>query len=204
MERKLTSWVVQVAATGVLAVGAAVASSAIAAADPPPADPAIPVADQAPPPPPPGPEMGTMGPLGATPSAYGIDVLLSQHPAPAAPGQDQPAAPLPMAVLNDGQFLNPNNYRVPPADQDSPYALAQGEPGPFARVDGLKGLHAMLQGAMGRMPLDQLSEPLPGTAPAPDVRIPAGPEQNLPDPAAPVPALGLPAPAADLVAPPIG
>jgi hypothetical protein len=166
---------------------AGLAFPAVAAADPPPVDPAAPV-DAAPLAdpaaiPPPGPPPGmVLGPLGAVTGGSPLDLILGQYPVPSAPG-GQPAAPPSADLLNAGQFLNPTNYRVPPPDQVSPYPLAQGEPGPFARVDGLKGLHAIVHGALGRMPADQLSEPLPGTAPPPGTNIPAGPVQNLPDPA---------------------
>ena len=92
-----------------------------------------------------------------------------------------------MSILDESQFLNPLNYRVPTPDQateyGSPYQLAPGVPGPFARVDGLKGQHAIVHGALGRMPIGELSQPLDGTAPPPGTAIPAGPMQNLPDPA---------------------
>jgi hypothetical protein len=163
-------------AAGWLVVGAAVALPAVAAADPPLDDPIVPVADTAGAHPPPEQPPGvTLGPLGSL-TGNGLELLLGQYPAPSAPGTQ--AVTLPNAdVLNAGQFLNPTNYRL------SPYVLAPGEPGPFARVDGLKGLHAILHGALGRMPAAQLSEPLPGTAPPPGTNIPIGPVQNLPDPA---------------------
>ncbi len=126
-----------------------------------------------------------LGPLGAL-SGGGSDLLLSQYPVPSVGGV--PAAPPSMDVLRDGQFLTPQNYRVPSPEnspgQLSPYPLPVGEPGPFARVDAWKGLHAMLHGALGRMPAGQLSQPLPGTAPPPGTNIPVGPMENLPDPAA--------------------
>ena len=125
-----------------------------------------------------------LGPLGAL-SGGGSDFLLSQYPVPSVGGA--PAAPPSVDVLRDGQFLTPQNYRVPSPenspDQLSPYPLPLGEPGPFARVDAWKGLHAMVHGALGRMPADQLSQPLPGTAPPPGTNIPVGPMENLPDPA---------------------
>ena len=81
--------------------------------------------------------------------------------------------------------LLPQYYRMPTPDMTSPYQLTQDAPaGPFARVDAFKGVHALLHGALGRMPADQLGDPLPGTAPPPGFVIPAGPEQFLPDPAA--------------------
>jgi len=163
-------------------VGSAVALSlsAVAAADPlPPADPPAPV-DAIPPAP--EPQVTKFGPLGALPaSGYGMDLLLGQYPAPGLPGAAPAAGPSP-EVLGAGQFLIPSNYRVPTPDQLSPYPLPAGVPGPFARVDGLKGLHAIVHGALGRMPIGELSDPLPGTAPPPGTNIPVGPVQNLPDP----------------------
>jgi hypothetical protein len=82
----------------------------------------------------------------------------------------------------------PQYYRMPTPDMESPYLLTEDAPaGPFARVDAFRGVHALLHGALGRMPADQLGEPLPGTAPAPGIAIPAGPEQFLPDPAVVLP-----------------
>lgn len=180
-------------AGGVTAFTAAMAFAAAAAADPePPADPGAPPLQ---------PGVAMLGPLGALPGPGGADFLLGQYPVPSAPGA-QGAAPPDVSVLDAGQFLNPLNYRVPTPDQVSPYQLAPGTPGPFARVDAMKGAHAMVHGALGRMPLGQLSEPLPGTAPPPGTQLPAGPVQNLPDPLAPdqVPAplpLGPEQPASD-------
>jgi hypothetical protein len=178
---------VHLTAVGVLSV----AHAATAAAEPPPpgdpsapGGPVAPVVEPAPAAPPPGPAMGALGPLGAPLTPGGLDFLLGQYPVPSAPGA-APAALPDASVLDAGQFLNPKSYRVPTSDQVSPYPLAPGTPGPFARVDALKGTHAMVHGALGRMPLDQLSQPLPGTAPPAGTQIPVGPLQNLPDPSAP-------------------
>ena len=215
---------VKITAAGVLLAGAAVASAATAAADPPPpvpADPAAPVpppvADAAPAPvadAPPAPVADAPpAPSGQPLSSFanyflgstgGQELVLGQTPVPAVPGS-QAAAPPSQDVLNGSQFLVPHNYRVPPPDQESPYPLAQGTPGPFARVDGLKGMHAMVHGALGRMPHAQLSEPLPGTAPPPGTALPPGPMDNLPDPALlPPPPPGLPPEPAPAVIPPVG
>ena len=96
------------------------------------------------------------------------------------------AAPDPLAAAG---LLMPQNYRMPTGELPSPYVLATGvPPGPFARVDGVKGLRAMLHGALGRMPGVELGQPLPGTAPPPGTAIPQGLVQFLPDPAEIVPA----------------
>ena len=178
-----------IVAAGVLAVGAAVACAATAAAEPPPPAPADPGV-ALPPPDPDAPAPPNTNPIDNPLTAFaqfflnstGQDLMLSQSAVPALPGS-APFSPPTADILAGSQLLNPTNYRVPPPDQESPYALAPATPGPFARVDGLRGVHAMVHGALGRMPADQLSEPLPGTAPAPGITIPAGPEQNLPDPA---------------------
>ena len=96
------------------------------------------------------------------------------------------AAPDPLAAAG---LLMPQNYRMPTGELPSPYVLATGvPPGPFARVDGVKGLRAMIHGALGRMPGVELGQPLPGTAPPPGTAIPLGLVQFLPDPAELVPA----------------
>lgn len=192
------------AAAAAVAVGAAVTSMATAAADdPPPVDPAAPA---------PPPQQGFIPPASTISDSLngfaglfggpaGNQMLLGQAPAPvAAPGGVDPAAAPPsVADLNNSALL-PRNYRTLQGADDptpSPYDLTTGvPPGPFARVDGLKGVHAMIHGALGRMPADQLSQPLPGTAPAPGINIPAGPVEFLPDPPAPPPPGGPPAPGA--------
>ena len=200
------------AATAALVVGAAVTSMATAVADDlPPADPGAP----APPPAPTGfiPPGETIGDsLNGFANLFGgpagNQMLLGQAPAPAVTpgGADPAAAPPNIGDLNNSLLL-PRNYRTLQGADDptpSPYDLTTGvQPGPFARVDGLKGVHAMVHGALGRMPADQLGQPLPGTAPAPGITIPAGPVDFLPDPAAPPPPGGPPAdPALPLPPPP--
>ena len=73
----------------------------------------------------------------------------------------------------------PQYYRMPTTDMTSPYQLTQDAPaGPFARVDAFKGVHALLHGALGRMPADQLGDPLPGTAPPPGFGLPPVPSTS--------------------------
>jgi hypothetical protein len=177
-------------AAGLMAAAAGLSASVVAAADPPPAvDPAIPVPPPAPDAPPPAadpeahPLTGFANVIGGL---SGQELLLGQSSAPALPGTAEFTPPN-VDILNGASLLLPQNYRVPPEDQNSPYQLAPGVPGPFARVDALKGVHAIVHGALGRMPADQLGEPLPGTAPPPGTNIPPGPEQFLPDPAIPLP-----------------
>ncbi|MFN8226078.1 MAG: hypothetical protein U0R18_05060 [Mycobacterium sp.] len=193
------------AAFGVVAVGTALCLAATASADPaaPPVDPAVPVEPGAPvvAGPPPAPAPLALGPLGATSGATPIgitDFLLGQYQTPSLPGAGPAVAP-DVNVLNAGQFLNPLNYRVPTPervpDQVSPYQLAPAtDPGPFARVEAMKGQHAILHGALGRMPIGDLSQPLPGTAPPVGTVLPAGPVQNLPDIPGALPGLVLPPP----------
>ena len=179
---------VTVAASGIFIAGATLLFANSAAAEP--AAPAPPESgDSAPPGPPaadPGPALTPTMPFSnyvAGVTGVGSELLLGQNPVPAV-GGTAPAT-LPSAdVLSAAQLLAPQNYRMPAPDQDSPYALTQGTPpGPFARVDAWKGVHAMVHGALGRMPADQLGQPLPGIAPPAGVNIPIGPEQFLPDPA---------------------
>jgi hypothetical protein len=141
-------------------------------------------------PPPASPGVTALGPLGALAGGGAQGYLLGQNQAPSVDGAGAlPAAQSPN-VLDAGQFLAPQNYRMPDYDPDSvsPYAMTEGTPpGPFARVDAWKGAHALAHGAIGRMPIDELGQPLPGTAPPPGTNIPVGPVDGLPDPGAPPP-----------------
>ena len=111
------------------------------------------------------------------------------------------AAANPIAMVNQGvgltgtppvdplasvSALYAHNYRMPSGEEDSPYVLQTDvPPGPFARVDALKGLHAMLHGSLGRVPRPELGQALPGTAPPPGTNLPAGLEQFYVPPDAP-------------------
>ena len=176
------------AAAVALAVGAAVGPMATAAADEP-----LPVDPAAPPPP----QQGFLPPPGALSDSVsgfanyfagpaGNELLLGQTPTPALAGT-APVAPPNADILAGTPLLVAPSYGMPTADQTSPYQLGPGADGPFARVNQFKGVHAMLHGALGRMPADQLGQPLPGIAPLPGINIPAGPVDFLPDPAAPPP-----------------
>lgn len=115
-------------------------------------------------------------------------MLLGQNPVPSVDGTGAVPVNQNQSVLDSGQFLSPMNYRMPDYDPDSlsPYALTEGTPpGPFQRVDAWKGAHALAHGAIGRMPIGDLSQPLPGTAPPPGTNIPVGPVDT--DPSAPPP-----------------
>ena len=124
-----------------------------------------------------------------SPLAAFVDVLAQASPdivlAPSTTPGGVPA-PDPLASI---AMLTPKNYRMPTGELPSPYVLATGvPPGPFARVDGWKGVHAMIHAGLGRMPGAELGQPLPGTAPPPGTAIPLGLVQFLPDPAELVPA----------------
>lgn len=103
-----------------------------------------------------------------------------------ASGVGLDGAPVVNPLANVGSLMA-HNFRMPADDEVSPYVLQTDVPaGPFARVDAFKGLHAMLHGALGRMPGSELGQPLPGTAPPPGTAIPAGIEGFLPAPVAPI------------------
>lgn len=164
---------------GAIAIAIAVVNLAVwegglssAAADPgPPADPLIPA---------PAPQnmigqaLAQLTPSSPLNALNDLPAVLGQGPlAPGTVGIG--AAPDPLALA---QALMPQNYRMPTPDQNSPYALAPNTaPSPFARIDAWKGVHALLHGGLGRMPGDELGQPLPGTAPPPDSNIPPGLEQ---------------------------
>ena len=187
MPRWLTA---AVAAAGLGVV--AVAGAATAAADPEPAPPIVaPDADPAAPPPPPvDPLYAAAGTTKDNPVAALADLMGTSRSPLTVFGESVPAGAPGADQLVPPTALMPQYYRMPTTDMTSPYQLTQdAPPGPFARVDAFKGVHALLHGALGRMPADQLGDPLPGTAPPPGFVLPPGPEQFLPDPAAaPAPA----------------
>ncbi len=199
----------RVAVAGLLVLGAAVASSATAAADPEPvapADPALPA-----PPPPQGrvvPGIGaplgpnglslleqtgtpTNGPLGLP---QGVDLnpnnLLAQNATPGGP----PGTPPSMRAFNNGYLVEQNEVPSAPG-QGTVVGVAPGqENSDISGLDFLRQIHRLhengnLKGSLlGQMPQQQLGEPLPGTAPPPGTNVPPGLVQNLPpapDPAAP-------------------
>ncbi|QRY50813.1 hypothetical protein [Mycolicibacterium septicum] len=216
------------AAAGLFVVGAAVACSATAAADPaPPEVPGAPaVAAPAPavePPAPPGPEVPIVGaPLGSNGLSVlaqtgaesapgrlgapgGIDMspgaLLGQYATPSAPGGPPPTNAPNLRAFNNGNFL-PQNEKPSAPGQGTVVGVEPGqENADISGLDWMRHMREMyhngnLRGAMlGQTPKEQLGEPLPGTAPPPGTNIPAGLGENLPDPAAPPPAPGVPVPA---------
>ena len=177
-------------AAGVLA---ALLSSPVAAADPPP-DPLIgPAIDAEVPPVPPAP----MDPFAAASAATTADpgttfsaMLADQSPLAMANRGIGLSAPPPSDPMAPTNILMPQYYRMPSGEEDSPYVLQTDvPPGPFERVNAWKGVHALAHGALGRMPHVELGQPLPGTAPPPGTNIPAGLEQYYipPELAAPLP-----------------
>ncbi|CAN5353307.1 hypothetical protein BH09ACT7_BH09ACT7_07330 [soil metagenome] len=204
-------------------------SAAAAADDGPPPDPALLVdpAAPAPPPPPSGPTIPVLGaPLGpegfnilaqtgspAAPGALGTpatldtnpQALLGQNVAPAAPGAGAVGPPINLNALNNAYVMPQNEVPSAPG-QGTQVGVEPGqENADLGRVDYLKQWHDLykngnLKGSLlGRLPQEQLGEPLPGTAPPPGTNIPPGLVQYLPDPAAPVDPLlpivpGAPAP----------
>ena len=106
--------------------------------------------------------------------------MLAQSATPALPGAASFQAPG-ADLLESVSVLMPQNFGMPGDELTNPYALAQGvAPGPFARVDAFQGVRALLHGALGRMPREELGLPLAGTAPPPDAVIPPGLVQFLP------------------------
>ena len=117
------------------------------------------------------------------------------------PADSTPAVPNPMALANQSVGLTgtpavdplasvsalfAHNFRMPSEDSISPYVLQTNVPaGPFARVDALKGAHAVVHGALGRVPGSELGQALPGTAPAAGSNLPPGLEQFYVPPEAP-------------------
>ncbi|MGU3651040.1 hypothetical protein [Mycolicibacterium sp. A43C] len=186
-----------------LAVAAAVVvtlcASATASADPgageppappvPPAPGAPPPADPVPVPPGPASALGPalQGPVAAL-TQNTQELMLGQYAVPSVPGSAPALAP-DASMLAISQFLNPLNFQVqnpgPDAAPTSPYPLDPMQPGPFDRVNELRATHAMVHGALGRMNIADLGQPLPGTAPPEGTNIPAGPVQFLPGPAVP-------------------
>ena len=178
------------AVTGALGVAALLAAAPTAAAEPvpPPPDPAVlvpvdPAVDAAAAVPAPNPFTANSQLTKENPLLGFVDMLSQSSPAtlmipPPAPGTAAAANPLAGVEL-----LMPENYGMPGGDSASPYALGEGNNGPFARVNAFKGVHALGHAGLGRMPREMLGQPLPGTAPPPGTSVPAGLEQFYVDPA---------------------
>lgn len=181
-----------VAAASLIAASAA-AASPIAAADPPPtpapAEPA-PAPDSAPIGlvPPPALLQGFI-PDGAMAPGSGYDFLLGQAPSPAASSGEPGQAPQPM-FLDQGaiQALRPINFGLAGQGQESIYSYTPATPDapPGGLLDNIRGARGLFHYPMGKLDVDQLGAPLPGTAPPPGTNIPTG--LNWPEPP-PVPDL---------------
>jgi len=221
--------VANIAAAGLLTVGAAVALAATAAADPPPPEPP-PVPGAPEPPPPPGPVVPVIGQplgpsglnvlgqnngqepipgaLGATP-VDGLDqaTVLGQNAIPSAPGAGPGVVPN-LNVFNNA--YGPQQYLKPSAPgQGEQFDVAPGdENADVSRREWLGRYVDMYRagmlkgGLLGQMPQEQLGESLPGTAPPPGTNIPPGLVQFYPDPAAPPDGAPPPPPGAPPLLPP--
>ena len=166
-----------------------------AAPGPPP--PAVPVpvpvlpAEAVPPAPAPTSMLGQFTQIGKSNPVGAFTDVLANSPQPPVIG----LSPVPPETVSSGpgadpltlaMLLMPQNYRVPAADQTSPYPLAPNvAPSPFARIDAWKGMYALTHGGLGRMPGDQLGQPLPGITPPAGSNPPPGLEQFYPGPGVP-------------------
>ena len=93
--------------------------------------------------------------------------------------------------MNTPQYLFGPNMKLSEQGQQSMYSAGPTDPNappPTGRIDAFQRAHGIWHEGMGRMDLDQLGQPLPGTAPPPGTNLPAGPMQFLPDPPPPAPA----------------
>ena len=213
--------VANIAAAGLVSVGAAVAFAATAAADPPPPDPALFPADPAAPPPPAGPVIPGVGaPLGpagfgvlaqngqegnpaalGAPPVNGLDqtTVLGQNAIPSAPGAGPGAVPN-LNVFNNAYGVQ--QCLVPSAPgKCEQFDVAPGQENADVNKREWLGRYVdmyragMLKGGLlGQMPQEQLGEPLPGTAPPPGTNVPPGLVQFQPDPPPP-PGAPVPPPA---------
>lgn len=126
--------------------------------------------------------------LGAAPAHAAADPATEPAPPPAPPAPADVLAVAPEVLLGPVDqlapvtLLAPETYRMPNGEQPSPYVLTQGTPpGLLPLIDGWKGVHALVHGALGRMPGAELGGALPGTAPPPGTALPPGLEQFLPE-----------------------
>jgi len=125
--------------------------------------------------------------LAVAPGFATADPSVEPPPPPPVPQDLLAGAPElflgPLDQLAPVTLLAPETYRMPDGEQPSPYVLAQGAPpGLFPLIDGWKGVHALMHGALGRMPGSELGGALPGTAPPPGTALPPGLEEFLPEP----------------------
>ena len=133
------------------------------------------------------------GPLGIPDlSAYAPNLVLGQNPVPAAPGTADPAVIPNLSAFNAGYLLPQNLKPAAPGLGTLAPGIGPDKDNPSTgRIAFLRRLNEMYQvggltGAfLGQLPKDQLGEPLPGTAPGPEISIPPGLGQGLAETAQP-------------------
>ena len=113
----------------------------------------------------------------------GYDFLLGQAPLPAALG-GQPGQPQQPLFLDEGAItaLRPINFGLAGQGQESIYSYTPAAPdAPHGGLlDNIRGARGLFHYPMGKLDVDQLGQPLPGTAPPPGTNIPLG--LNWPEP----------------------
>jgi hypothetical protein len=133
------------------------------------------------------------GPLGLPDlSAYAPNLVLGQNPVPAAPGAVDPAVIPNLSAFNADYLLGQTLIPAPPGQGATAPGIGPDKDSPSSgRIAFLRRLREMyqtgeLKGAfLGQLPKDQLGEPLPGTAPGPEIYIPPGLGQALAEAAQP-------------------
>ena len=100
--------------------------------------------------------------------------LLTAGPAIADPAPPDPTIVVPAPV-------------GPATDPLAAAALLMPQNFGMARIDAFQGAHALLYSTLGRLPGDQLGQPLPGTAPPPGTAVPPGLVQYLEPPLPAIP-----------------
>jgi len=133
------------------------------------------------------------GPLGIPDlSAYAPNLVLGQNPVPAAPGTADPAVIPNLSAFNADYLLGQNLAPAAPGLGAPAPGIGPNKDNPgTGRIAFLRRLNEMyqaggLKGAfLGQLPKDQLGEPLPGTAPGPEIYIPPGLGQGLAEPPQP-------------------
>ena len=199
----LTHSGISTALASALATAALVANAATSSADPGPAEPGPssttaeqPVAAAGPPPPSQignplalaGTEQGPGG-IPTNLSVTGDTTLLGQNTAPAAPTGNGPIITPGTNALNN-QYLLPQNLKPAVPGKGEIYEVAPGaENADVTGGDYLKRLWHQYQdgdlkgGLLGRRPKEELSQPIPDTAPPQGTRIPGlGDDSHGPTP----------------------
>ncbi|MUM18401.1 hypothetical protein BI330_18455 [Mycobacterium sp. CBMA 623] len=183
----------QIGVAAALAAGVLLGSAATAAAEPEPVEPGAPAPAAAPlppgpPAPPPPSQIGNplaltgteQGPGGLPQNMQivGNANLIGQNATPAAPGSNAPVVTPGTNALNN-QYLLPQNLKPAEPGKGEMRGVQPGEEN--ADISGGDYLHRLWSdyqdgqlkgGLLGRRPKDELSQPLPDTAPPPGTRIP--------------------------------